>query len=73
MADLEELLIKVNSDLGDLGGIDSAVKALEGLRDFSAKAEKGARSLLGLSAAFVALNREGKNTTGISNLKNQVR
>lgn len=72
MADLEELLIKVNSDLGDLSGIDSAVKALEGLKDFSAKAEKGARSLMGLSAAFVALNREGKNTTGISNLKNQV-
>lgn len=72
MAELEDLLIKVNSEVGDLGGIDKALEALSSLKDFSDRAAKGAEALTNLGNAFTTLNREGKNTTGINNLKSQV-
>ena len=49
MAELEELLLKVDSELGDLGGIDTAIQALANLKDFSEKATRGADSLVALS------------------------
>ena len=42
--ELEDLIIKVDSELGDLSGIDSAISALNSLSQFSAKATKGANS-----------------------------
>ena len=72
MAELEELLIKVNSELGDLNGIDSAIEVLRTLKDISDKATNGADSLTKLAGAFSTLNKEGKNTQGIQNLKGQI-
>ncbi len=59
--ELEDLLIKVESELGDLSGIDSAVGALNSLAQFSAKASSGANSLEKMASALTQLNAFGKS------------
>ena len=59
--ELEDLLIKVDSELGDLSGIDSAIGALDSLAQFSAKASRGAGSLEKMSSALTQLNAFGKS------------
>ena len=58
--ELEDLLIKVDSECGDLNGIDSAISALSKLSQFSANASKGAISLDKMSSALAQLNNYGK-------------
>lgn len=58
--ELEDLLIKVDSECGDLNGIDSAINALSKLSQFSANASKGAISLDKMSSALAQLNNYGK-------------
>lgn len=58
--ELEDLLIKVDSECGDLNGIDSAISALSKLSQFSANASKGAISLDKMSTALTQLNNYGK-------------
>ena len=72
MADLEELLISVNSELGDLSGIDSAIGALSSLKDFSDKASNGAQSLEKMAHAFSSLNKLGSLATGVTRVKGSV-
>ena len=58
--ELEDLLIKVDSELGDLSGIDSAIGALESLAQFSSKASRGADSLDKLASALTKFKDFGK-------------
>lgn len=59
--ELEDLLIKVDSECGDLKGIDSAIIALQNLSNFSSNATKGANSLEKMGSALSQLSAFGKS------------
>ena len=59
--ELEDLLIKVDSECGDLKGIDSAIIALQNLSNFSSNATKGANSLEKMGSALSQLSTFGKS------------
>lgn len=70
--ELEDLIIKVDSELGDLSGIDSAIGALNSLSQFSAKASKGADSLEKMSSALTQLNAFGKSRVNFSKVAGDI-
>ena len=70
--ELEDLIIKVDSELGDLQGIDSAVNALKGLREFAQDAQKGAGSLKTMADAMSTIDKFGKTKTGIKKAKESI-
>lgn len=63
--ELEDLLIKVDSECGDLKGIDSAINALQNLANFSSNASKGASSIEGLGKGLSSISAFGKNKANI--------
>lgn len=70
--ELEDLIIKVDSELGDLSGIDSAIGALNNLSQFSAKASKGADSLEKMASALTQLNSFGKSRVNFKKVSEDI-
>ena len=50
--ELENLLIRIDSDLGDLKGLDSAITSLQTLAGYTKDASSGIKQLGSLGTAF---------------------
>lgn len=67
MADqeLDKLLIKIDSELGDLSGIDKAIEALGKLKDYGPGADRGIRQLENMGKALQHFSDLGKKLDGL--------
>ena len=70
--ELEDLLIKVSAECGDLNGIDSAISALSSLANFSQNAQKGAGALKAMADALVQIDSFGKTSSGIKKAEENI-